>query len=136
LVVGGAGHHARMTEPTDRPAQLGDERLEGLPSSDASLSPSADRSARRKAVPRSRTGTVWVAITATVILLLFLVIFIAQNGQKVEVNFLGFSGTVSLAVALLAAAVAGGLLTVLVGNARIIQLRLIARRNRDMEPPR
>jgi uncharacterized integral membrane protein len=124
-----------MTEPTDRSAQLGDNPLEGLPSGDAPPTPAADRPVKQKAVPRSRTGSVWVAITATVILLLFLVIFIAQNGQKVEVNFLGFSGTVSLAVAVLAATVAGGILTVLVGTARIIQLRFIARRNRDMEPP-
>jgi lipopolysaccharide assembly protein A len=136
LGVYAAGHHARMTEPTDRAGQLGDERLESLPSGNAPVTPSTDASARQKAVPRSRTGSVWVAITATVILLLFLVIFIAQNGQKVEVNFLGFSGTVSLAVAVLAATVAGGILTVLVGTARIVQLRLIARRNRDMEPPR
>jgi uncharacterized integral membrane protein len=77
-----------------------------------------------------------MAITATIILLLLLVIFIAQNGQKVEVHFLGFSGTMSLAVALLAATVAGGLLTVMVGTARIVQLRFLARRNRDLEPPR
>jgi uncharacterized integral membrane protein len=130
-----------MTDPsTDRPAQLGDDRLRSLPSSDAPPSepatPAPVAPTGQKAVPRSRTGAVWVSITATIILLLLLVIFIAQNGQKVEVNFLGFSGTVSLAVALLAATVAGGLLTVMVGTARIIQLRLVARRNRDMEPPR
>jgi uncharacterized integral membrane protein len=125
---------------TERPAQLGDDRPQSLPSSDAPppepATPTPAAPAKRKAVPRSRTGAVWVAITATIILLLLLVIFIAQNGQKVEVNFLGFSGTVSLAVALLAATVAGGLLTVMVGTARIIQLRLVARRNRAMEPPR
>jgi uncharacterized integral membrane protein len=125
-----------MTDQTDRPAQLGDDRQPSLPSKDAPPTPTSVGPVAQKAVPRSRTGAAWVAITATVILMLFLVIFIAQNGQKVEVNFLGFSGTVSLAVALLAAAVAGGLLTVLVGTARIVQLRLIARRNRDMQPPR
>jgi uncharacterized integral membrane protein len=130
------GHHEGMTDPTDRPAELGHNRAERLPSTDAPVAPSPRPQEPQKAVPRSRTGAVWVAITATIILLLLLVIFIAQNGQKVEVNFLGFSGTVSLAVALLAATVAGGLLTVMVGTARIVQLRLVARRNRAMEPPR
>ena len=125
-----------MTEPIDRPADPGEDRVESLPPSDAPLSPTPPAGPAPKAVPRSRTGAAWVGITATIILLLLLVIFIAQNGQKVEVHFLGFSGTMSLAVALLAATVAGGLLTVMVGTARIVQLRLLARRNRDLEPPR
>jgi uncharacterized integral membrane protein len=146
-----------MTDPTyrpdqrgnddERPGRLGDEieerpgRLsdaderETPPTAETPPSPTRSAPATDKAVPRSRTGAAWIAITATIILLLLLVIFIAQNGQKVEVHFLGFSGTVSLAVALLAATVAGGILTVMVGTARIVQLRIVARRNRAMEPP-
>lgn len=89
-----------------------------------------------KAVPRTRTGAIWVASAATVVLLLLIVIFIAQNGRQVQVNFLWLEGSFSLAVALLAAAVMGAGLVVLAGTARIIQLRVVARRNRNMDPPR
>lgn len=99
--------------------------------------PSAEpaQSSPGKTIPRTRTGAIWVAIVATVILGLFLVIFIAQNNQDVEVTFLGFEGSMPLAVALLAAAVAGAGFVVLAGTARIVQLRLVARRNRAMPPP-
>jgi len=101
----------------------------------AQSSPERAQSPPEKTVPRTRTGAIWVAIVATVILGLFLVIFIAQNNQDVEVTFLGFEGSMPLAVALLAAAVAGAGFVVLAGTARIVQLRLVARRNRAMPPP-
>jgi uncharacterized integral membrane protein len=103
-------------------------------SSSGTTSPSGPppRTPADPVVPRTRTGAIWVASAATVLLLLMLVIFIAQNGQQVEVRFLWLEGEFSLAVALLAAAVMGALLVVLAGTARIIQLRLVARRNRGL----
>jgi lipopolysaccharide assembly protein A len=78
-----------------------------------------------------------VAVAAATLVLLFLLIFILQNGQQVRVSFLGADGHLPLGVAMLLSAVAGALLVVLVGAARIIQLRLIARRHRgqDATPP-
>src|SRR3954463_16048152 len=87
-------------------------------------------------VRRSRAGQLWVLLVAAVVFLVLLIVFIAENNQKVEVEFFGASGHVSLAVALLAAAVAGAVLVLLVGSIRIIQLRLAHRRNlrRGSEP--
>lgn len=79
---------------------------------------------------RTRTGAVWMAITLFVVFVVLLIVFIAQNNRQVPLHFLGMSGTVSESVALVAAAVGGALLVVLIGTARILQLRLAARRTR------
>jgi uncharacterized integral membrane protein len=59
---------------------------------------------------------------------LLLLIFILQNGQRAQVSFLGAHGHLPMGVALLLAAVFGVLLVALPGTARIIQLRMVARR--------
>ena len=56
-------------------------------------------------------------------------IFIAQNTESAVLHFLGWNWSLPLGVALLLAAVCGGLLAVLVGAARIVQLRIAARKN-------
>jgi uncharacterized integral membrane protein len=80
-------------------------------------------------VERTRTSSVWVSLSVALIFLVLLIIFIAQNDRKVQLHFLGASGTVSEALALVAAAVAGALLVLFVGVARIVQLRLGGRRH-------
>lgn len=62
-------------------------------------------------------------------LLVALVIFIAQNAGTVSIHFVGLDGRLPLAVALLAAAVAGMLLVAVAGTARIIQLRRAVKRS-------
>jgi uncharacterized integral membrane protein len=80
-------------------------------------------------VERTRTSSTWVAIAIALVFLVLLVIFIAQNNRKVPLHFLGVSGTVSEALALVVAAVAGAVLVLAVGAARIAQLRLGGRRH-------
>ena len=80
------------------------------------------------AVPRSRTGGLWVAAVAFAAVLLLLLIFVLQNGQRVDVSFLGLHGHLPLGVALLLAAVFGVLLVALPGTARIVQLRMLGHR--------
>jgi uncharacterized integral membrane protein len=80
-------------------------------------------------IERTRTSSTLVAITFALIFLVLLIIFIAQNDRKVPLHFLGASGTVSEALALVAAAVAGALLVLAVGVARVLQLRVGARRH-------
>lgn len=80
------------------------------------------------AVPRSRTGGLWVAAVAFAAVLLLLLIFVLQNGQRVDVSFLGLHGHLPLGVALLLAAVFGVLLVALPGTARIVQLRILGHR--------
>ena len=71
---------------------------------------------------------VWVSVCAAVLIAILLIIFLAQNTRTVAVHFLGLSGSTSLALMLLIAAVAGALITVIAGSARIIQLRRRANR--------
>jgi uncharacterized integral membrane protein len=74
--------------------------------------------------PRAtNAGRLWIALTVATVLLALLIIFIAENSRKVTISFLGANGTLSLALAMLIAAVAGALITLLVGTTRILQLR-------------
>ncbi|WP_427017391.1 LapA family protein [Pseudarthrobacter sp. P1] len=66
---------------------------------------------------------IWVAVSAGLILLVLLIIFILQNQDRVIVHYLGAAGELSLGMALLIAAVAGGILVAIAGAARILQLR-------------
>ena len=86
------------------------------------------RRATDKQVSPTRTGMVWVSVCIAVLLAILLIIFLAQNTRTVAVHFLGLSGSTSLALMLLIAAVAGALITVIAGSARIIQLRRRANR--------
>jgi uncharacterized integral membrane protein len=92
---------------------------------------------QRPAVPRSRMGRVWVGAVASAVVLLLLLIFVLQNGQSVDVSFLGAHGRLPMGVALLLAAVVGVLVVALPGTARIIQLRSFGRSRRPVveSPP-
>ena len=72
-----------------------------------------------------RTGLIAGAAALIVVM-----IFIIQNAHAVNIAFLGAHLHLSLAVALLLAAIAGALAMAAVGTARITQLRRIMRRNR------
>ena len=87
-------------------------------------------------IKRTRTSGVWVAVAFFAVILLLLLIFILQNGQKVDISYLGAHGHLPLGVALLLAAVCGVLLVVLAGTARISQLRTTARRHRRIDAKR
>jgi uncharacterized integral membrane protein len=73
---------------------------------------------RRPSVKRSRIGGVWVTAVVFAFVLLLLLIFVLQNGQRAEVSFLGAHGTLPMGVALLLAAVFGVLLVALPGTGR------------------
>jgi uncharacterized integral membrane protein len=77
-------------------------------------------------VRRTRVSASWTAVVVAALVLVLLVIFIAQNTQRSSVNFLGLHGTAPTAVVLLIAATAGALIVVIVGVARILQLRRAA----------
>jgi uncharacterized integral membrane protein len=78
----------------------------------------------------TRASAVWVATGAALILLVMLIVFILQNPTRVVVHFLGLSGSLSLGMAMLIAAVGGGVLVAIAGVARVTQLRMNARRTR------
>jgi putative membrane protein len=62
-------------------------------------------------------------------------IFIIQNAGAVSISFLGAHLRLSLAAALLLAAIVGALMMAAAGTARITQLRRIMRRDRRQPHP-
>jgi lipopolysaccharide assembly protein A len=78
----------------------------------------------------TRTSMVWTMVGIGVVLLVAILVFILQNGQRVRVRFLMVNGTLPLGVALLFAALLGALLVLVAGAARVLQLRVVARRHR------
>jgi uncharacterized integral membrane protein len=78
---------------------------------------------------RTWTGRVWTALIPAIVFLILLIVFIAENGQHVNVKFFGATGHISLALALLIAAVSGAVIVLLIGTVRILQLRLAAWRH-------
>ena len=72
-----------------------------------------------------RTGLIAGAVALIVVM-----IFIIQNTHAVNISFLGAHLHLSLAVALLLAAIAGALVMAAAGTARITQLRQHMRRDR------
>jgi putative membrane protein len=78
----------------------------------------------------TRTSMVWTMVGIGVVLLVAILVFILQNGQRVRVRFLMVDGALPLGVALLFAALLGALLVLVAGAARVLQLRVVARRHR------
>lgn len=72
---------------------------------------------------RSKIGAVWITLAVFVFILILLIIFILQNSLTVQIHYFGAKGTLQFGIAMLIAAVAGSLLTLLIGSARIIQLK-------------
>lgn len=96
---------------------------------DATAAEPTSAPARRP--PRfTRASAAWFATAVALLLLILLIVFILQNTTKVEIEFLGMAGTLPLGMALLIAAVAGGVVVAVAGIARVTQLRLGARRMR------
>ena len=81
------------------------------------------------AVHFTRAAALWSALIVGFLVLIVLLIFIAQNTESATFHFLGWSWSLPLGVALLAAAVLGGLVTTLAGIVRIVQLRRAAKKN-------
>lgn len=79
----------------------------------------------------TRTGAAWVALAVAALLAVLLIVFLAQNTRSTEISFLWMTASTPLAVALLIAAVGSVLLTLILGTARIAQLRRLVRKQRD-----
>jgi lipopolysaccharide assembly protein A len=99
----------------------------------AATDPSAPGAKAAHAMPRhrhTRISGLWIAVACFAVVLLLLLIFILQNGRTVDIAYLGAHGHLPLGVAMLLAAVCGGLLVALAGAVRISQLRAVNRRHR------
>ncbi len=78
----------------------------------------------------TRISGVRTGLIAGFVGLVVVMIFIIQNAHAVKISFLGAHLFLSLAVALVLAAIAGALIMAAAGTARITQLRRIMRRDR------
>jgi uncharacterized integral membrane protein len=114
-------------ENTDNPpaSQTGDDnRVE-------TTTPRATTRAKRdNRFRHTRTSAAWAAVTVAVLLGVALIDFIAQNTRDVRIEFFSTSGRIPIAVALLAAALAGAVVVLAIGVGRVTQLRLTMRRQR------
>jgi uncharacterized integral membrane protein len=70
-------------------------------------------------------------LVPALVLLALILLFVFQNLHEARVRFVTLSGTLPLALALLAAAAFGGLFVLALGSARMAQLRKVIRRNRS-----
>ncbi|MFI5079978.1 MAG: lipopolysaccharide assembly protein LapA domain-containing protein [Streptosporangiales bacterium] len=100
------------------------------PSANGSAPPPAAPQAPRTGRPHTRISGLRTGLIAGFAILIVVMIFIIQNTHAVNISFLGAHLHLSLAVALLLAAIAGALLMAAAGTARITQLRRIMRRDR------
>ncbi|MEY8013807.1 LapA family protein [Mycobacterium servetii] len=80
------------------------------------------------AIAFTRAGALWSSLIAGFLILILLLVFITQNTETTAFTFLGWHWHLPLGVAILLAAVVGGLITVAVGTARILQLRRTAKK--------
>lgn len=81
------------------------------------------------AVKFTRAAALWSSLIIGFLILILLLVFIMQNTDTTTVHFLAWQASLPVGVAILLSAVGGGLLTVAVGTARIVQLRRAAKKN-------
>jgi lipopolysaccharide assembly protein A len=87
-------------------------------------------------VKHTRVSRLWIVVAIFAVVLLFLLIFILENGRDVDIAYLGAHGHLPLGVALLLAAVCGVLLAILAAAARMAQLHSAARKHRRADAKR
>jgi uncharacterized integral membrane protein len=99
-----------MSEPA--PEISGDPPPSDVPSGPVAPAPSGP----------TRISAAWVATGVALVLLILLLIFILQNLQQVRLHYVGFSPKMPIGVAMLLAAVAGGVVVAISGGLRVIQI--------------
>ena len=77
----------------------------------------------------TRAGALWTALIVGFVVLILLLVFIMQNMDPRTVHLFGWAWEAARRGRAAAGAIAGGLLTFLVGTARILQLRRAAKKN-------
>jgi uncharacterized integral membrane protein len=124
----------QATMSAERPAAGGPEPApadNSVPAEPEVAAPAdAEPTLAEHTIEPTRTSMVWTMVGIGVVLLVAILVFILQNGQRVQVRFLMVDGTLQLGVALLFAALLGALLVLVAGAARVLQLRVVARRHR------
>jgi uncharacterized integral membrane protein len=94
--------------------------------------PAAGFDDRGKVRP-GKVSALWVGLVAVAVILILLIIFIAQNLDRVTIHFLGFAGSLPVGLVALIAAVIGVLIAAVPGTVRILQLRKALKKNTPKE---
>ncbi|GGU92479.1 hypothetical protein GCM10010182_04690 [Actinomadura cremea] len=81
-----------------------------------------------QAVTVARTSVAWPGLWAVAIISTLFMMVVVSNTGDVRISFAGMSGTLPLALALLAAMGAGIVVTLILGAARLTQMRPLARK--------
>jgi uncharacterized integral membrane protein len=118
-----AGWDKDDTMSSDTPVSPSEPPLE------PTQAPSTGAKSKEPPVAFTRAGALWSALIIGFLILIVLLIFITQNTATTQFTFVSLHWSLPLGVAILLAAVAGGLLTVAVGTARIFQLRRVAKKH-------
>ena len=106
--------------PTQAPPRNGSLPLPVQQGTPPSPPPRAAESGRR-------SRHLWLGLIPGMLALVIMLVFIFQNLRETTVSFLGFSGGAPLGLALVAAALLGGITVFALGSVRIVQLRKLAR---------
>jgi uncharacterized integral membrane protein len=118
------------TDPHVPPVNTGSSAPLDSPAHEpASVTPAPNPPPPASEVKFTRAGALWSSLIVGFLVLIVLLVFIAQNTESTAFQFLGWNWSLPLGVAILFAAVLGGLITVLAGAARIFQLRRAAKKN-------
>jgi uncharacterized integral membrane protein len=114
-----------IVEPNqpEEPPVTQDPESDHVESEPTSAEPEESSASRNSPATHTRIKGYWTLVTVGLLVLVVLIIFILENGQRAKVTFFGAHAELPQGVALLLAAVIGGLVVALVGVARILQLR-------------
>jgi len=84
----------------------------------------------RSSVPSTRTSVSWTFLASAIVslVIVFVCVFILENLHSTDATFFGVHWRIPLGLDLLLAALLGATALFLVGFARALQLRLLARR--------
>lgn len=79
-------------------------------------------------IPSTRTSVSWTFVAIAIIALVIVLVFILENLHATDATFFGAHWRIPLGVDLLLAALLGATVVFVIGVARVVQLRLLARR--------
>ena len=98
-------------------------------SSDADQGSGVSAGSSLQSIPSTRAARAWIRVLPGLVLFALTLTFVLQNLRTAKVTFFAVSGTLPVALALLAAAALGASLVLALGSVRIMQLRKLVRHN-------
>ena len=112
-----AGHDDAAGRPAAEPRPGAEAHAPRGTATAEAVDPALDAPARR-----GISGTVWAALIAGVVVLILLLVFILQNNVPAHFEYMAWSFSLPLGVAMLLSAIAGALIMALVGSVRMFTL--------------